>query len=98
MAMGGKRPGAGRKLGSVNKATAELRDIARRYVPAAMKELARLATKAESEQARVAAIKEINDRAYGKAPQAMEVSGPGGASLIPVLNVKISGNQPSSSS
>lgn len=36
-------------------------------------ELVRLATNAESEAARVAACKEVLDRAYGKAPQALTV-------------------------
>ena len=38
-----------------------------------MKELARLATKAESEAARVAAIKELFDRGFGKAKQSVEM-------------------------
>lgn len=67
MALGGKRPGAGRKPGVPNKATADLKALARQYVPAAIVELARLAEEAESEAARVAAIKELFDRAYGKA-------------------------------
>jgi hypothetical protein len=49
--------------------------LAGKYAPAAIKELARLATKAESEQARVSAIKEILDRSFGKAPQALSVDG-----------------------
>jgi hypothetical protein len=54
-----------------NKVTAEIKALAQQYAPASMKELARLALKAESEQARVAAIKEILDRAYGKSPQSV---------------------------
>jgi len=38
----------------------------------AIKELARLAAKAESETARVAAIKELLDRGYGKAMQPIQ--------------------------
>ena len=71
---GGSQPGkrrGGRKPGTPNKATAEIKDLARQYAPDALAELARLARKAESESARVAAIKEILDRAYGKAPQAI---------------------------
>lgn len=63
--------GQGRPKGATNKATRELKEIAQGYAPAALKELARLSVKAESEQARVAAIKELLDRAYGKAPQAV---------------------------
>lgn len=62
---------AGRPKGALNKATAEVKLAAREHVPAVLKELARLATKAQSEAARVAAAKEILDRAYGKAPQAI---------------------------
>lgn len=65
----GKRQG-GRKPGVPNKATATLRELAQQYIPSALVELARLANEAESESARVAAIKELFDRAYGKAPQA----------------------------
>jgi hypothetical protein len=46
------------------KVLAELRDLARRHAPAAIKELA---LEAESEAVRVAAIREILDRGYGKA-------------------------------
>lgn len=64
---GGARPGAGRKKGVPNKATADVKALARDHAPAAVTELARLMLGAESEAARVAAIKEILDRAYGKA-------------------------------
>lgn len=65
----------GRKAGTPNKATRELKDLARSYLPECIKELARLAKRADSETARVAAIKEVFDRAVGKAPQAIEHSG-----------------------
>lgn len=81
----------GRKPGTPNKITAEVRALAQQYSPAAFAELARLATQATSEQARVAAIKEILDRAYGKSPQALEVTGEGGAPLAAVINVTIAG-------
>jgi hypothetical protein len=48
------------------KVLAEVRDLARRHAPAAINELARLAVGAESEAVRVAAIREILDRGYGK--------------------------------
>jgi hypothetical protein len=63
---GGRRPGAGRKKATV---TAEIREIARQYGPEAIAELARLAKHALSEQARVAAIKELFDRGYGRSVQ-----------------------------
>lgn len=68
----GSKPGerrGGRQKGTPNKATAEIRELAQKYVPKALEELARLSTEAVSEQARVSAIKEILDRAYGKATQ-----------------------------
>jgi hypothetical protein len=68
---GGARPGAGRPRGSPNRSTAEIRELARKYVPDALAELARLSRAAESEAVRVAAIKELLDRGYGKAPQAL---------------------------
>lgn len=70
MALGAKT--GGRKAGVPNKATADVKALAQKYAPAAMAELARLSVEAESEQARVAACKEIMDRAYGKAPMAAE--------------------------
>jgi hypothetical protein len=55
------------------KVIGELRALARAYAPDAIKELARLAVKARSETARVAAIRELLDRGYGKAAQAHEI-------------------------
>jgi hypothetical protein len=49
------------------KVLAEVRDLARQHAPAAIKELARLAVEAESEAVRVAAIRELLDRGYGRA-------------------------------
>ena len=77
MAQGGKREGAGRKLGVPNKVTAEVMELAGKYGPKAVDALAVLAglkadgkaKPAESDAARVAALKEILDRAYGKATQ-----------------------------
>ena len=81
MTQGGKRPDAGRKPGTPNKATAEIRALAQKYTPDAMKELARLAREAVSESARGAAIKEIFDRGYGRAVQSL-TGGEDGAPLI----------------
>jgi len=68
----GSKPGerrGGRQKGTPNKATAEVKVLAQKYAPAAIEELGRLSTGAESEAARVAAGKEILDRAYGKPMQ-----------------------------
>ena len=65
-----KTPGSGRKAGVPNRTTKDAKELARKYAPEVMAELARLALQAQSETARVAAGKEILDRAYGKAPAA----------------------------
>lgn len=76
---GGKRPGAGRRKGSVARATREqkgtLGELARQYTATAMATLAHVAAKGESESARVAASVAILDRGYGKPSQAVEHSG-----------------------
>lgn len=78
--------GQGRPKGVPNKATAEIKDLARQYGPAAITELAKLAGlvdegagKAESEQARTSALNSLLDRGYGKPIQA--VSGPDGGPI-----------------
>lgn len=73
MAIGRKT--GGRTAGTLNKATAELKVLAAQYTQTAVTELARLITGAESETARVAAIKEMLDRAHGRAPQAVTLDG-----------------------
>ena len=86
---GGKRPGSGRKAGTPNKATTECKATARRYGPAAIRELAKLAGlmpggkgRAVSEQAQIAACREILDRGYGKATQPL--TGEGGEGPVQV--------------
>jgi hypothetical protein len=69
------RPVAG---ATPNKATREITELVRQYVPAAIRELARLAKAAESETARVSAIGMLLDRAYGKPSQAIQHSGSAG--------------------
>ena len=65
----------GRKAGTPNKATSEIKAVAREYGPKAVAKLAELAglvdgtAAAESEQARIAALNAILDRGYGKATQ-----------------------------
>jgi hypothetical protein len=63
---------AGRRKGVPNKATADLKEALRKHTPEMIKELVRLARKAEHEATRVAAIKEIFDRCYGKAMQPIQ--------------------------
>ena len=73
--MASRRKTGGRRKGSRNKATQEITELARAQVPAAVKELGRLAKSAVSETARVSAIGMILDRAYGKPSQAIQHSG-----------------------
>lgn len=76
---GGARKGAGRKKGIPDKATRQqhrsLADMAKEYAPGALATLAEIAQRGESESARVSATKELLDRAYGRAPQAVEHTG-----------------------
>ncbi|HKF60256.1 MAG TPA: hypothetical protein VKB42_02780 [Dongiaceae bacterium] len=69
----GVYPRGGRKPGSQNKATVEVKDLCAQYTPAAIKELGRLALHAESEMARVAAIRELLDRRFGRPKQEVTV-------------------------
>lgn len=70
MAAGGKREGAGRPKGRRNKVTAEVKSIAQRYGEEAITNLVEIMRDvAVPPAARVAASKEILDRAYGKSTQ-----------------------------
>jgi hypothetical protein len=82
---GGKRPGSGRKKGKVSAAKRAIADMAKDYADAALKTLAHIATKGESEAARVSAANAILDRAYGKPAQSMALSNPDGSPLGPTL-------------
>ncbi len=68
------RKGQSGNPGGRPKVIAELRTLAREYAPEAMKELAQFAVKARSEAVRVAAIRELFDRAYGKPTLPLEAS------------------------
>jgi len=63
------RPGQSGNPGGRPRVVGELRELARAHAPEAIEELARLAMKARSESARVAAIRELLDRGYGKPTQ-----------------------------
>lgn len=67
MALGRKT--GGRKPGSLNKTTADVKALAQAHTATAIAELVRLAMNSESDTARVAAIKELLDRGHGKARQ-----------------------------
>ena len=66
MAAKGQPKTGGRKRGTPNKVTANIRQLASLHGDDMIAELARLALQSESEQVRVAAIREMLDRGYGK--------------------------------
>lgn len=79
----GSKPGerrGGRQKGVPNKATSEIKEVARKYGPAAIEKLAEMAglvdgkAGTESEQARVSAVKEILDRGYGRPAQQLDLA------------------------
>ncbi len=69
---GGKRAGAGRKPGQKNKATAEIKPLAQKHAPEAIKKLIELMNDKETPAAtQRAAANDILDRGYGKPAQAV---------------------------
>lgn len=70
------RKGKSGNPGGRPKVLGELQELARRHAPDVIEELARLAVKARSETARIAAGRELLDRGFGRARQSMEVSMP----------------------
>src|SRR5262245_17477490 len=65
----------GRRKGTPNKATTEIRAIASQYTVEAVEELARIAFHSKSDFARIAAIKELLDRAHAKSVMPVQHSG-----------------------
>mgnify|MGYP000988131516 CR=1 FL=1 len=67
----------GRQKGTPNRSNAEIKALAQKYTSKVIEELAKLAGVngkegvAESEQARIAAMKELMDRGHGKPAQAL---------------------------
>ena len=68
---GGRRPGAGRKPGVPNKVTSEIKALAQQMTPQATRRLAKL-LESDNESVALGAVKEVLDRAYGKASQPIE--------------------------
>lgn len=64
---------AGRKKGVPNKATRELKDICQQYTDEAVNRLVDIMRNGRDEVS-VSAIKELFDRAYGKAKQQIDAS------------------------
>lgn len=77
---GGSKPGerrGGRQKGVPNKATAEIKALAQEYGPDAIKTLVSIMSASKQPPAaRVAAAKELLDRAYGKSAQPIEGGDP----------------------
>src|SRR5262245_42329839 len=71
---GGRRPGYGRKKGTRDFLEREVKESGSAGAVILVNELRRLATNAESEAPRVAAIKEMFDRGFGKSAQPIEGS------------------------
>lgn len=73
MAGRGSKPGerrGGRKPGTPNKVTADVRALAQQYGPKALAVLAKIMESEEQPAAaRVSACKELLDRGFGKSPQ-----------------------------
>ena len=59
-----------------------LKSLTRTHDAAVVVELARLATAAESESVRLAAIKELLDRSFGRTPQAQPEGAAGGTAHV----------------
>lgn len=71
MARGGKREGAGRPAGAVNKATDDLKALAREYTAEALEALVSVVRESDSDAAKVSAANAILDRGYGKPSQVL---------------------------
>ena len=83
-------PGSGRKAGTPNKSTAEIKKLAQVHGPTAVKRLVKLMS-SEDERVQIAAIKELLDRGYGKAKQ--PIGGEGEDEPLAVIHRIIVGAQ-----
>lgn len=77
-----KPPGSGRQKGTPNRITRDIREAAAKHSAKAIAELVRL-LKDEDSRVRVAAARELLDRAHGKPIAPTEISGKDGAPLTP---------------
>lgn len=66
--------GKGRPKGALNKATADVKEAARKHGPEAIRTLSVLMKTADSDAAKIAAAKELLDRAYGKSTQQVDAN------------------------
>lgn len=77
--MKGRKTG-GRVKGVPNKATQEIKALAQKYTSEALAALVQVMQTSESDQARVAAARELLDRGHGKSPQSH--TGEGGSGPV----------------
>jgi hypothetical protein len=91
MLAGAVEKGQSGNPGGRPKVLADVQELARQHVPAAIAELARLAVRAKSETARIAACRELLDRGYGKPRQGLEITQPPSFDPISVLLDEIAG-------
>lgn len=86
--MAAGRKTGGRKLGTPNKNTADIKALAQLHAEDAVKELVRIFGKSESDAARVAAIKELLDRGFGKPKQSLDVDAEVNGQIVIVTGVR----------
>lgn len=76
MERGGARPGAGRRKGSLNKLTADVKALAAKHGPDAIEALVDIAADVDQPAAaRVSAANALLDRGFGKPAQAVDLQG-----------------------
>jgi hypothetical protein len=71
---GGRREGAGRPRGALNKVTRPVKELAADQSAASIDKLVHLRDCAESEQVQFAAAKELLDRAHGRPRQEIDLN------------------------
>jgi hypothetical protein len=77
-----KTPGSGRKKGTPNKATSEVKSLSQRFGEEIIDQLHRIAmNKRSSDTDKIAAIKELLNRGYGKSVAQMNLAGHDGGPL-----------------
>lgn len=80
----------GRQKGSPNKLTADIKVLAQSFGEEAIKGLIEIARDGEAPHAaRVAAIKEVLDRGYGKAKQGIEMTGENGGPVETITRIEL---------
>ena len=90
--MSGNR-GKGRPKGALNKATRDIKELARELAPKATERLQKL-LQSDNETVALGAVKEIYDRAYGKAKQV--VAGDDDNPIRLINEIVVRGVRPSS--